>query len=195
MSLWEMQCLGKKGEELSWFVFVKFCRLSSFCNCFILIYLTLLGWNGGVTCGWVEDCFFVFLCFFFTEFLFFCLVFCFWWLWVGEIWFSSPTFKKFLCTLAVEIRIRTFGEALKYYLITISFFLGKQTKKRRRILAPMWWRWSRRSFLFHMLNGHLRVKSKWLFWAELEVQEYLLVNQHFVYSILIPDKYIFWLTL
>lgn len=37
---------------------------------------------------------------------------------------------------------------------------GKQTKKRRRILAPMWWRWSRRSFLFHMLNGHLRVKSK-----------------------------------
>lgn len=37
---------------------------------------------------------------------------------------------------------------------------SKQTKKRRRILAPMWWRWGRKSFLFHLLNGHLRVKSK-----------------------------------
>ncbi|KAK2411529.1 histone deacetylase [Trifolium repens] len=37
---------------------------------------------------------------------------------------------------------------------------SKPTKKRRRIVPPMWWRWSRRSFLFHMLNGHLRVKQK-----------------------------------
>ncbi|WJX95700.1 Histone deacetylase 15, variant 2 [Trifolium repens] len=37
---------------------------------------------------------------------------------------------------------------------------SKPTKKRRRILPPMWWRWGRRSFLFHMLNGHLRVKPK-----------------------------------
>lgn len=37
---------------------------------------------------------------------------------------------------------------------------SKPTKKRRRIVPPMWWRWGRRSFLFHMLNGHLRVKPK-----------------------------------
>ncbi|CAJ2634891.1 unnamed protein product [Trifolium pratense] len=37
---------------------------------------------------------------------------------------------------------------------------SKPTKKRRRVIPPMWWRWGRRSFLFHMLNGHLRVKSK-----------------------------------
>ncbi|XP_061362153.1 histone deacetylase 15 isoform X3 [Gastrolobium bilobum] len=36
----------------------------------------------------------------------------------------------------------------------------KQIKKKRRVQAPMWWRWGRKSFLFHFLNGHLRVKSK-----------------------------------
>ncbi|XP_057416013.1 histone deacetylase 15 isoform X2 [Lotus japonicus] len=30
----------------------------------------------------------------------------------------------------------------------------KQIKKRRRILAPKWWRLGRKSFLFHYLNGH-----------------------------------------
>ncbi|XP_027329576.1 histone deacetylase 15 isoform X1 [Abrus precatorius] len=36
----------------------------------------------------------------------------------------------------------------------------KQIKKRRRLLVPMWWRWGRKSFLFHFLNDHLSVKSK-----------------------------------
>ncbi|KAK7265018.1 hypothetical protein RJT34_32634 [Clitoria ternatea] len=35
----------------------------------------------------------------------------------------------------------------------------KQIKKRR-LLVPMWWRWGRKSFLYHFLNGHLHVKSK-----------------------------------
>ncbi|KAL2338300.1 hypothetical protein Fmac_012746 [Flemingia macrophylla] len=34
-----------------------------------------------------------------------------------------------------------------------------QTKKRRRFLVPMW-RWGRKRFLFHFMNGHLNVKSK-----------------------------------
>ncbi|CAL5198538.1 unnamed protein product [Lathyrus oleraceus] len=38
--------------------------------------------------------------------------------------------------------------------------VDKQTKKRRRILVPKWWKWGRRSFLFRMLNSHRRVKSK-----------------------------------
>ncbi|XP_015944226.1 histone deacetylase 15 [Arachis duranensis] len=36
----------------------------------------------------------------------------------------------------------------------------KRVKKQRRVLAPMWWQWGRKSLLFHFLNGHLSVKSK-----------------------------------
>ncbi|XP_035546860.1 histone deacetylase 15 isoform X2 [Juglans regia] len=36
----------------------------------------------------------------------------------------------------------------------------KQIKKRRRAAAPLWWKWGQKSFLYHLLNGHLHVKSK-----------------------------------
>ncbi|MED6172129.1 hypothetical protein PIB30_047216, partial [Stylosanthes scabra] len=36
----------------------------------------------------------------------------------------------------------------------------KHIKKRRRVPAPIWWQWGRKSFLYHFLNGHLSVKSK-----------------------------------
>ncbi|KAJ7956592.1 Histone deacetylase [Quillaja saponaria] len=46
----------------------------------------------------------------------------------------------------------------------IYYSLGnkrRQTnKKRRRVLAPVLWKWGQKSSLFHFLNGHLRAKSK-----------------------------------
>ncbi|KAL3748740.1 hypothetical protein ACJRO7_009906 [Eucalyptus globulus] len=36
----------------------------------------------------------------------------------------------------------------------------KQIRKRRRVLAPIWWKWGRKSMLYHLLNGHLHVKTK-----------------------------------
>ncbi|XP_040996506.1 histone deacetylase 15 isoform X2 [Juglans microcarpa x Juglans regia] len=36
----------------------------------------------------------------------------------------------------------------------------KQIKKRQRAAAPLWWKWGQKSFLYHLLNGHLHVKSK-----------------------------------
>ncbi|KAK9278717.1 hypothetical protein L1049_028292 [Liquidambar formosana] len=36
----------------------------------------------------------------------------------------------------------------------------KQIKKRRRVVAPLWWKWGRKRLLYHLLYGHLHVKSK-----------------------------------
>jgi hypothetical protein len=114
----------------------------------------------------------------------------------GKFAISPTALQNILCTwLAVAIRISLFGESLKYLITNmIIIFVGKPTKKRRRIVPPMWWRWSRRSFLFHMLNGHLRVKQKRLRWAEFWSTGIPSNCQHAVYSTFIPD-YIFWLTL
>lgn len=35
-----------------------------------------------------------------------------------------------------------------------------QTKKRRRVVAPLWWKWGRKSLFYNILYGHLRLKSK-----------------------------------
>ncbi|GLT53065.1 hypothetical protein SLA2020_263610 [Shorea laevis] len=35
-----------------------------------------------------------------------------------------------------------------------------RVKKRRRAVAPLWWKWGKKSLLYHLLNGHLHVKSK-----------------------------------
>lgn len=87
---------------------------------------------------------------------------------------SIPCITKLLCTPL---------EASKYLItIIIITFVGKQTKKRRRVVAPMWWRWGRKCFLFHFLNGHLRVKSKWWYWADEFWSIGMLSNyQHVVY--------------
>ncbi|KAG8661598.1 histone deacetylase 15 isoform X2 [Manihot esculenta] len=34
----------------------------------------------------------------------------------------------------------------------------EQIKKRRRTEAPIWWKWGRKSLLYHLLSGNLRVK-------------------------------------
>ncbi|XP_028753868.1 histone deacetylase 15 isoform X3 [Neltuma alba] len=36
----------------------------------------------------------------------------------------------------------------------------KQRKKKRRVQLPIWWKWGRKSFIYYVLNGHLRLKSK-----------------------------------
>ncbi|XP_054821855.1 histone deacetylase 15 isoform X2 [Prosopis cineraria] len=36
----------------------------------------------------------------------------------------------------------------------------KQSKKRHRVQLPIWWKWGRKSFIYHFLNGRLRLKSK-----------------------------------
>ncbi|XP_024027272.1 histone deacetylase 15 [Morus notabilis] len=36
----------------------------------------------------------------------------------------------------------------------------KQMKKRRRVLAPIWWRWGRKRLFYHLLNGHFHNKRK-----------------------------------
>ncbi|KAF7806328.1 histone deacetylase 15 isoform X1 [Senna tora] len=36
----------------------------------------------------------------------------------------------------------------------------KRSKRRRRLLLPIWWKWGRKSFMYHSLNSRLRLKSK-----------------------------------
>uniref|UniRef100_A0A5B7BQT2 histone deacetylase n=1 Tax=Davidia involucrata TaxID=16924 RepID=A0A5B7BQT2_DAVIN len=36
----------------------------------------------------------------------------------------------------------------------------KQTKKRQRAVIPIWWKWGRKRWLYHILSQHLRLKSK-----------------------------------
>ncbi|XP_044477246.1 histone deacetylase 15 isoform X2 [Mangifera indica] len=36
----------------------------------------------------------------------------------------------------------------------------KQIKKVRRAEAPIWWKWGRKRLLYHIIKGHLRVKSR-----------------------------------
>ncbi|PSS08318.1 Histone deacetylase [Actinidia chinensis var. chinensis] len=36
----------------------------------------------------------------------------------------------------------------------------KQSKKRQRSTVPIWWQWGRKRWLYHLLSGHHRVKSK-----------------------------------
>ncbi|KAJ9174078.1 hypothetical protein P3X46_017148 [Hevea brasiliensis] len=35
----------------------------------------------------------------------------------------------------------------------------EQIKKRRKTAAPIWWKWGRKSLLYHLLSGNLRVRS------------------------------------
>ncbi|XP_048329333.2 histone deacetylase 15 [Ziziphus jujuba] len=43
---------------------------------------------------------------------------------------------------------------------TLGSKKNKQTRKRRQVVAPIWWKWGRKCLLYHVLNGHVNVKRR-----------------------------------
>ena len=76
------------------------------------------------------------------------------------IWHPSPPIPVSLsssCRTCVR-----FGMDHLKFLISLILFLSaeKHIKKRRLAVAPLWWKWGRKSLLYHLLNGHLHVNQR-----------------------------------
>lgn len=87
---------------------------------------------------------------------------------------QNNSFREiYICYLAQGRNFTGLKFHLDFFLGRKSFILidsmsflpaGKQTKKRRRVLAPIWWRCGRKRLFFHLLNRHLHGKRRNLGW-------------------------------